>query len=122
MERYTLCKPMKNKNQSPCREDLDPLVVAAESLCGENVVRSPGLLVFWICDPATGKKLFVKRSRFDGTYGAICMLYAIDDAYSGEKGVTFAPTQLVLSAMAEKETFAAKLAEVHGEWLKKGNE
>lgn len=122
MERYTLCKPMKNEDQPPCREDLDPLVIAAESLCGENVVRRPGLLVFWICDPATEKKLFVKRSRFDGAYGDICMLSVIDGTDSVEKSVTFAPTQLVLSAMTEKETFAAKLAELHGEWLKKGNE
>ena len=50
------------------------------------------------------------------------MLSAIDAADNDEKRVTFAPTQLVLAAMIEKETFAEKLAALHGEWLEKGKE
>ena len=106
----------------PCKEDRDPLVAAVMRCCEPgNVFRRPGLIEFGVSVPGTEETVIVSRTRFDGTYGAICRL-VLNDSAGNEKELTFAPAELLLALMTEKEGLGLRLAAFHQEWFKKGKE
>ena len=95
------------------KEDLDPLVVAAEKACEGNVFRKPGHLSFAVEDGES--VMLVTRSRFDGDYGNICRLQPVgpDGKPCGKLGI--APTELVLTAMNDEKPEQA-LAALYRQW------
>ena len=112
---------MTNERAS-IKEDSDPLVAAVTRLCEpEDIFRRPGIIAFGVSVPGTEETIVVSRTRFDGEYGDICRL-VLNDADGYEKDLAYAPTQLLLSVMTEKEELGARLAAFHQEWLKKGKE
>jgi len=112
---------MENK-RIPSKEDSDPLVAAAGRLCEPgDIFRRPGIIVFGVVVPGTEETIVVSRTRFDGEYGDICRL-VLNDAGGNEKDLAYAPTQLLLSVMTEKEGLGERLAAFHQEWIKKGKE
>ena len=102
------------------QEGDDPLVVIVGKTCGIlDVVRMPGTLRFRFVGPASGKEIWVLRTRFMGVYGNICQITLLLDEQGEKTRVTFAPTIEVIEALKKNGTAGAE--RVCLEWIKRGD-